>query len=397
MNDSHVTTLKDFATAHRFLVDEAARHAGIQDPVVIQNTCNYRLAAVLKESRRKAVFAIVGVLIRGWYWGEFRRSTPYCAAQYLHDYQGIPFVHVSFNYAYTQIAGAFDFVVVERKNHARLYRAAIRCVKLRQQKTESPILHAKQKETLWDNTIGFLDRPNMGEILKYGGRGRRGVLLAGSPGNGKTMACRWIWSECVRRNWEWRIVTPDMYRNARQHDSVQDLFSVQRRGILFFDDMDRSLRDRDTVGETEDQGIFLTALDGIRCSEGIVFVFTTNCSLSLLDRAFKRPGRIDVVMHFKEPNADLRRQLIHRWHADIQAGIDIEAAVRSTDGYSFAELDELKNLLIMRFVEKGTWDWKGVLKIFSANREEFNASASRRLGFGAETNGHSVPVPPYDG
>jgi len=35
--------------------------------------------------------------------------------------------------------------------------------------------------------------------------------------------------------------------------------------------------------------------------EGIVFVFTTNCALDLIDRAFKRPGRIDLVLHFKAP------------------------------------------------------------------------------------------------
>lgn len=85
-----------------------------------------------------------------------------------------------------------------------------------------------------------------------------------------------------------------------------------RRGAIFFDDMDLALRDREKGAETEDQAIVLTALDGIRATEGVAFVFTTNCSLELLDRAFKRPGRIDVVLHFKSPNATLRRQLIRR-------------------------------------------------------------------------------------
>ena len=71
---------------------------------------------------------------------------------------------------------------------------------------------------------------------------------------------------------------------------MSDLFSVNRRGIIFFDDMDVALRDRNTVRETDDQAVFLSALDGIEVNEGVVYVFTTNCSLDLIDPAFKRPG-----------------------------------------------------------------------------------------------------------
>src|SRR5262245_62283244 len=102
------------------------------------------------------------------------------------------------------------------------------------------------------------------------------------------MACRWIWEVCRQRRWEYRLVTPDNYRQARAHDNIADLFSVDRRGIVFFDDMDLALRDRETVHETEDQAVFLSALDGIEVHEGIVFVFTTNCSLDLIDRALDR-------------------------------------------------------------------------------------------------------------
>jgi cell division protease FtsH len=203
-------------------------------------------------------------------------------------------------------------------------------------------------------------------IKEYGGRAKRGVLLTGAPGNGKTMACRWIWEECRRRHWEWRLVTPDAYRQARgacnAQEAVRELFAVDRRGIVFFDDMDLALRDRETVHETEDQAVFLSALDGISINEGVVYVFTTNCDLDLIDRAFKRPGRLDLVLHFRAPDAALRRRLVERWHEDIKKRINLDHAVAATDGYSVAEVEELKNLLILRFMESNQWDWAWAMK-----------------------------------
>ena len=64
---------------------------------------------------------------------------------------------------------------------------------------QPPVLTAEQSDLLWKNTIDYLDPVNLRRIKEYGGRAKRGVLLTGEPGNGKTMACRWIWEECRRR------------------------------------------------------------------------------------------------------------------------------------------------------------------------------------------------------
>jgi cell division protease FtsH len=280
-----------------------------------------------------------------------------------------------------------DFVAVSRANYHRLYRIALRCRRDHEPPSPPPVLPQEQLDLLWQNTIGYLEAANLERIKAYGGRAKRGVLLTGAPGNGKTMACRYIWEACRQRRWEYRLVTPDNYRAARAHDSIEELFTVERRGIVFFDDMDLALRDREKIAETEDQAVFLSAMDGIAVNEGVVFVFTTNCSLDLIDRAFKRPGRLDVVLHFHAPDATLRRELIGRWHPDIRAHIDIESAVASTDGYSFAEIEELKNLLVMRFMETNTWSWSWALKQFDINRNELSNRPNRHVGFG---NSHPV-------
>jgi hypothetical protein len=372
--------LKQYTADHRYLLEAVARQAGFTQPVAVH--LDVFAAPLLWKARRGELLPFDGVLVRDWD-PENRSLNPGCHLGIrLYEIEGVRFVRVRFPYHDRRHWGGLDFFALDRKDYRRLYRIALRCRRDSEPPAEVPVLSADQREVLWQNTIGYLEPANLRRIKQFGGRAKRGILLMGPPGNGKTMACRWIWEECRRRGWEWRLVTPDCYRQARGNDSIGQLFSVQRRGIIFFDDMDLALRDRETVHETEDQAVFLSALDGIPVNEGVVFVFTSNCAPELIDRAFKRPGRLDLVLHFKDPDATLRRQLFERWHPDIRTQVALEMAVASTEGFSFAEIEELKNLLIMHFMDAGAWDWNWAMDQFDVNRKELDSRPRRRVGFG---------------
>jgi hypothetical protein len=379
--------LKQYAADHRYLLDLVARHMGWDAPIALDLDEFY--VPLVKAARRGDLVPIEGVLVRDWDPDNRRTSPGVQIGMRLYHINDIRFARVRFHHNDRANGWGLDFVAVDRKDYRRLYKAALRCRRNTEPPSPPPVLPPEQLDLLWKNTIGYLEGSNLERIKAYGGRAKRGVLLTGSPGNGKTMACRWIWETCRQRRWEYRLVTPDNYRSARAHDSIEDLFSVERRGIIFFDDMDLALRDREKVHETEDQAVFLSAMDGIQANEGVVFVFTTNCSLDLIDRAFKRPGRLDVVLHFKAPEAHLRRQLIERWHEDIRAHVDLEAAVASTDGYSFAEIEELKNLLVMHYMDTDCWNWGWALKQFDINRNELSSRPQRHVGFGGSRRGLS--------
>jgi hypothetical protein len=381
--------LKEYAADHRDLLEAAARHAGFRRPVAVFLSEFY--APLVKAARKVDLLPVDGALVRSWDDRGSRLQPGLMFGLRVYEIDGIRFVRVRCSYDQQQHHSGLDFFAVDRRDYRRLYRVALRLRRDAEPPAVPPVLPEEQADRLWKNTIGYLEPANLRRIKEFGGRPRRGVLLTGAPGNGKTMACRWIWEECRRRRWEWTLVSPDAYRQARNSsdpvESVKELFSVERRGIIFFDDMDIALRDRETVRETEDQAVFLSALDGIEVHEGVVFVFTTNCSLALIDRAFQRPGRIDVVLQFKGPDAELRRQLIDRWHEDVRGHLDVEAAVASTDGYSFAEVEELKNLLVMHYLDGGAWDWGWALQQFDVNRSEF-AARRRHAGFGAGGSGN---------
>jgi hypothetical protein len=99
-----------------------------------------------------------------------------------------------------------------------------------------------------------------------------------------------------------------------------------------------------------------------------------------LDPAFRRPGRIDIVMHFPRPDAALRHRFIkENWHPSISAAINLDRATADTEGLSFAELDEVKKLLVLGFLENGNWNWPQAWESFTRGRGD---SAGRRtIGF----------------
>ncbi len=310
----------------------------------------------------------------------------------LYHLDRLAFVRV---YAANRRCTGYNFLVCERADYTALYRQARILHKQTAPPNPPPVLTAEIEGKLWQNTIGYLDPKNLDRIQRLGGRARRGLLLSGPPGNGKTSACRWIHQECVRRNWDHKLITVDDYNAARRDDdpgeAVRRLFKVSKQGVIFFDDMDLALRDRDTVKETDDQSVFLTALDGVSGNEAVVYVFTTNCDIRLIDPAFRRPGRIDLTLHFAKPTADLRRRLVERWDAEIRAAIPVERMVEDSDGFSFAELDELRNLLIVDYLESGRWDWPVAMRTYRENRAELaSGGKNRHVGFGrVVANGHA--------
>jgi cell division protease FtsH len=174
-------------------------------------------------------------------------------------------------------------------------------------------------------------------LARNGQNLRRGILFHGPPGTGKTHVCRLLAS-----------LLPDYTAivlagsNLTRPAGAFELARKLAPALIFFEDIDLVGNDREGNYQRGVLGTLLNELDGIQKGEQILCVFTTN-HIDVLEPALaQRPGRIDLVVEFPLPEADLRRRLIELYagEADL-ARVDLERVVSETAGATPAFLREL--------------------------------------------------------
>ena len=179
---------------------------------------------------------------------------------------------------------------------------------------------------------------------------KRGVLLIGPPGNGKTHAIKALVNQ---------LGQPCLYvksfkaRHGTDHDNIREVFRRARRTtpcILVLEDLDSLIDDKN-------RAFFLNELDGFASNTGIIVVATTNHPEKLDSAILDRPSRFDRKYHFTLPAPDERRAYIERWNESLEADLRLEAEtiaelVNLTDSFSFAYLKELFLSALMRWVSE---------------------------------------------
>jgi chaperone BCS1 len=149
---------------------------------------------------------------------------------------------------------------------------------------------------------------------------RRGYLLYGPPGNGKTSVVKALAGELDLSIYLLMLSDPDLNDNR-----VNDLLAkVPDRSILLLEDIDCAFRQRKRTNGKEAGLTFsglLNALDGVASAEGRIIVMTTNHA-DRLDPALIRPGRADVKLSFGNATSEQAGRLYERFfpaHAKLAA------------------------------------------------------------------------------
>ena len=164
----------------------------------------------------------------------------------------------------------------------------------------------------------------------YGFLWKRGFLIWGPPGSGKTSTINLVSKSIINQN---GIV---IFSNYPPHDTLglHILRSIEpdRPIVFIFEDIDAIIN---CYGESS----LLPLLDGDKQINKVVYIATTNYPERLDKRFINRPSRFDVVQKIGMPNEECRKIFIEAKSRKIKN--NIRRAVKDTEGFSFAHIKEL--------------------------------------------------------
>jgi hypothetical protein len=202
-------------------------------------------------------------------------------------------------------------------------------------------LHAPAalKSDLRRQVEGFFDLRE--QYARMGIRHRRGLLLTGPPGNGKTTALRVIASV---RSEPFFMMSVRPTSDRFDLDEAFDQALLDAPSVLCFEDVDS------LFGDVCPLSHFLNRLDGLAPMEGILVVATTNHPEKLDAALTNRPSRFDRIYSFPNPAAAEREVYLRSlFREDFDPRL-----VGWTDGLSFAQIQEVRISACLEAIEQGT-------------------------------------------
>lgn len=165
---------------------------------------------------------------------------------------------------------------------------------------------------------------------KYGFLFKRGILLYGPPGSGKTVTISFLVRDVVENQKGIVIYCTNPYPVIQ---GIVEMRKIEptRPIICVLEDLEEIVHE---WGESN----LLSLLDGEQNTTNIVFVATTNYIEDLSERLQDRPSRFDEKIFVDMPDAAARRNYILAKNPDVS---DIESWVSDTAGLSIAHIKEL--------------------------------------------------------
>jgi hypothetical protein len=211
------------------------------------------------------------------------------------------------------------------------------------------ILPPGVKEDLAADLTSFFGARSIYE--EHGVPWKRGILLSGPPGNGKTLAIKALINH---------VKKPCLYVKSFEapfstaHASIRSVFRRARESapcLLVFEDLD-------TLINEANKSYFLNELDGFAQNIGIVTLATTNHPEKLDPAIRDRPSRFDRTYPFALPGVAERIRYMQVWNASMKPALrledaQLEAVATAAEGFSYAYVKELFFSSMMKWISSG--------------------------------------------
>lgn len=203
---------------------------------------------------------------------------------------------------------------------------------------DAVILPAGVLERIERHTLGVA--AEAARLVAAGRSLKRGLLLHGPPGVGKTLTILYLAGRMPGRT--------TILATGRALGAIGLLAQLARHlapALIVLEDVDLIAADRGLPpGQAGGPLLFelLNELDGLRDDCDVIFALTTNRPETLEAALAARPGRVDLVVEFPLPDAAGRRRLLALYARGLALrGVDLDALADRLDGASPAYIKEL--------------------------------------------------------
>jgi len=231
------------------------------------------------------------------------------------------------------------------------FKGDLSFIKVGHRDWDSVILDPSMKNEIRRNTIGFLQ--DLPKWEKYGIPAKRGIILAGEPGTGKTTVFKALMSEAENIT----CITTGAF--GLPHEGyISDIFSIAQDlspSMVFIEDIDFIGQERsDYYRGSASLIALLSEMDGISEKTAIVTIATSN-SFETLDKALKeRPSRFDRVFRIGFPSYAQRVEMVEIMSVNIPLSMDLKWYIaRETNGYTPAQLQEVLHGMVISSQQLG--------------------------------------------
>lgn len=187
---------------------------------------------------------------------------------------------------------------------------------------------------LVDQIVNFWGKAEV--YKKFGFLQKRGILMYGEPGCGKTSIISLLTQDLINRGGVVFLIddfesSSKCIRKFRETEPDRSVMTLMEdiEGVFQGDQGNRQIK------------AALSLLDGQDQINNIVHVATTNQPDLLADRFIKRPGRFDLVLGIHPPTAETRKGYLKHICNDIIPTDQLDELVAKTEGLSLAYLREI--------------------------------------------------------
>ena len=212
-----------------------------------------------------------------------------------------------------------------------------------------------------DGVLEAIERQVLG-VARHAGRLRasgqhlkRGVLLHGAPGTGKTHTVRYLLGQMGG-------VTAIVLSGGAL-GRIREACSVARAlqpSVVVVEDVDligeeRMPRMGPVIGHHPLLFQLLSEMDGLDPDIDVTFLLTTNRPEILEPALAARPGRVDLAAELPLPDAAARRRLVRLYQGDVVLDLaEPEQMIERTEGVTASFLKELIRKAALLACEDGT-------------------------------------------